>query len=752
MGEKEKERKREPMNIELLSPAGSYQGLQAVIRAGADAVYIGGSRFGARAYADNPDVEELKEAIDFTHIHGKKIYLAVNTLLKNQELYGQLYDFMAPFYEQGADGVIVQDFGVLSFLKKEFPGLPLHASTQMTVTGPKGAGILKEAGVSRIVPARELSLKEIKAIHEETGMEIECFVHGALCYCYSGMCLFSSMLGGRSGNRGRCAQPCRLPYQAFCEGKLLNDEQSRYLLSPKDMCTVEILPEILKAGVYSLKIEGRMKRPEYAAGVTAVYRKYLDLYQQNPENYQVEEEDRKRLLDLYQRDGFNQGYYHSHNGRDMMAVVNYKEQNRKKKNSENRNEELFTELKKKYLDTKTQEKIYGNLILFAGSPAILDLDFQDIHVQAQGAVVEEAIKQPLSSERVRRQMERTGDTPFVFEDLEILTDEKGFLPMQSLNTLRREALGKLQEEFLKKFRRSLPEGQTVMQKRGENSQEEVPEKKLYVLTETREQWKAALETDFVTGIYCGISMAGLKELEQNTRELAEEAAKSGKEFYLAMPYMLREGRLDGYEDIFRNLGKDIDGFLVRNLEELGYLKELGLENKIVCDYSLYTFNDIAGEFLRDLGVLRTTVPLELNGNEIREKDCRRSEMVIYGYYPMMVSAQCIKKTCGACDHKPGKILLKDRYGQRFLTKSFCDFCYNVIYNSIPTGLLKEAEEILVMDIPVLRMNFTDESYREVKEMLELFAQAYDYRQNTEKKKNRSELPAFTKGHFRRGVE
>ena len=412
MGEKEKERKREPMNIELLSPAGSYQGLQAVIRAGADAVYIGGSRFGARAYADNPDVEELKEAIDFTHIHGKKIYLAVNTLLKNQELYGQLYDFMAPFYEQGADGVIVQDFGVLSFLKKEFPGLPLHASTQMTVTGPKGAGILKEAGVSRIVPARELSLKEIKAIHEETGMEIECFVHGALCYCYSGMCLFSSMLGGRSGNRGRCAQPCRLPYQAFCEGKLLNDEQSRYLLSPKDMCTVEILPEILKAGVYSLKIEGRMKRPEYAAGVTAVYRKYLDLYRQNPENYQVEEEDRKRLLDLYQRDGFNQGYYHSHNGRDMMAVVNYKEQNRKKKNSENRNEELFTELKKKYLDTKTQEKIYGNLILFAGSPAILDLDFQDIHVQAQGAVVEEAIKQPLSSERVRRQMERTGDTPF----------------------------------------------------------------------------------------------------------------------------------------------------------------------------------------------------------------------------------------------------------------------------------------------------------------------------------------------------
>ena len=435
------------MKSELLAPAGSYQGLQAVIRAGADAVYIGGSLFGARAYADNPDKEEMKEAIDFTHIHGKKIYLTVNTLLKNQELYGQLYDFLAPYYEQGADGVIVQDFGVLDFLKKEFPELPVHASTQMTVTGPKGAALLRKAGVSRIVPARELSLEEIRRIHKETGMEIECFVHGALCYCYSGMCLFSSMLGGRSGNRGRCAQPCRLPYQVFDGRKTLNDHNSRYLLSPKDMCTIEILPEILQAGVYSLKIEGRMKRPEYAAGVTSVYRKYLDLYEKDPDHYQVSEEDRQILLDLYQRDGFNQGYYHSHNGRSMMAVVNYKEQDRKKKFSENRNEKLFAELKKKYLDTKTQEKIYGNLILYAGSPAILDLDFQDVHVQVQGSLVEEALKQPLSIDRVRRQMEKTGETPFAFENLEILTDEKGFLPMQSLNALRREGLEELEKHI-----------------------------------------------------------------------------------------------------------------------------------------------------------------------------------------------------------------------------------------------------------------------------------------------------------------
>ena len=744
------------MKSELLAPAGSYQGLQAVIRAGADAVYIGGSLFGARAYADNPDRDEMKEAIDFTHIHGKKIYLTVNTLLKNRELYGQLYDFLAPFYEQGADGVIVQDLGVLAFLKKEFPGLPIHASTQMTVTGPKGAALLGKAGVSRIVPARELSLGEIRRIHEETGIEIECFVHGALCYCYSGMCLFSSMLGGRSGNRGRCAQPCRLPYQAFEGGKALNDDNSRYLLSPKDMCTVEILPEILKAGVYSLKIEGRMKRPEYAAGVTSVYRKYLDLYEKDPEHYQVSEEDRQILQDLYQRDGFNQGYYHSHNGRNMMAVVNYKEQGRKKKTSENRNEELFTELKKKYLDTKTQEKIYGNLILYTGSPAILDLEFKDVHVQIQGSLVEEAQKQPLSAERIRRQMEKTGETPFIFEDLEILTDERGFLPMQNLNALRREGLEMLEEAYLKKFYRKLP-----LKPDGDLEEKNDPESpsawktdlgRLYVLVENSDQWKAVLESQAVAGVYVSLSMIGLKNLKANGKKAAKEAAMAGKEFYLAMPYVLREGRLDGYEDIFRDLGEDIDGFLVRNLEEVGYFKELGLGEKLVCDYSVYNFNDLAKEFLEDLGVKRTTLPLELNGREIREKNTRNSEMILYGYYPMMVSAQCLKKTCGSCDHRSGKVWLKDRYGQHFLTKCFCDFCYNVIYNSIPTGLVKEAGEILEMGIPVFRLNFTEEGYEQTREMLELFALAYGFTKPTEKKKIPEKLPEFTKGHFRRGVE
>ena len=738
------------MKAELLAPAGSYEGLQAVVKAGADAVYIGGSMFGARAYANNPQQDEMLEAIDYAHIHGKQIYLTVNTLLKNKELYGQLYDYLAPYYQQGIDAVIVQDLGVLSFLKKEFPNLSIHASTQMAVTGARGAELLKEAGVSRIVTARELSLKEIYEIYQKTGMEIESFVHGALCYCYSGMCLFSSMLGGRSGNRGRCAQPCRLPYTAYKDKQQISREDQSYLLSPKDMCTIDILPEILQAGVYSLKIEGRMKRPEYAAGVTSIYRKYLDLYEKNPKNYEVTAEDKQMLLDLYQRDGFNQGYYHSHNGKEMIAVVNQKEQNKKQKIAGKRNEVLFEQLKKEYLDTKKQEKINGNFILFANSPAILDLDFQDIHVQVMGETVEEAVKQPLSADRVEKQMRKTGQTPFVFDTLEIMTDEAGFLPMQSINELRRQGLEELQKEILKKYRRELPE--RTQKNRVENSETSEKMPVFYASVETREQLEAVLEEKDIQGVYCHISMFDKKQLWKEAFETMYQVHKRGKEFYLALPYMLRDGQLMDMEQEFLKMAEQCEGFLVRNLEELGYLSKLGLLEKAVTDYSVYTFNDNAKNTLDEWGVMRTTVPLELNGKEIHARDNEKSEMIIYGYYPMMISAQCIKKTCGKCDKKSGFVKLKDRYGKYFLTKTFCDFCYNVIYNSVPTGFLEEAQQILGEGFESLRLNFTSETKEEVKNLLDTFIGIYGLKKKNVKKKNPKEMPEFTKGHFKRGVE
>lgn len=729
------------MRTELLAPAGSYEGLQAVVKAGADAVYIGGRMFGARAYAKNPEKDEMLEAIDYAHLHGKKIYLTVNTLLKNQELFGELYDFLAPYYAQGLDAVIIQDFGVLSFIKKEFPGLPIHASTQMAVTGPHGAGLIQEAGASRIVTARELSLKEIRDIYERTGAEIESFVHGALCYCYSGMCLFSSMLGGRSGNRGRCAQPCRLPYTAYQQGKQINGKNQSYLLSPKDMCTIEILPELLQAGVYSLKIEGRMKRPEYAAGVTAIYRKYLDLFERHPESYQIEAEDMQELLDLYQRDGFNKGYYQVHNGKEMMAVRNQKEQNKKQNIQGKRNEVLFERLKKQYLDAKLQEKITGTLVLCTDAPAVLDLDFQNTHVQVMGDMVEPAQRQPLTQDRVKKQMEKTGQTPFAFEHLEVITDEAGFLPMQSLNELRRAGLEKLEASYLSQYRRKLPEKDTESWTEREETLDS--EQKWYVSVEQKEQWEAALSQEEVDGIYCSISMYSVKNFREEVLQDIQVTHQAGKEYYLTLPYVLREGRLDNRIQAIREVGKSADGFVIRNLEELGYLKNLGLERKAVGDYSLYSFNDLSQNFLEDMGLLRTTVPLELNGKEIRRKECSRSEMIVYGYYPMMISAQCVKKTCGTCDHQSGTVQLKDRYGNYFMTKSFCDFCYTVIYNSVPTSLWEETEQIKSAGVQALRMNFTWENRKECKRLLEFFVQ---------KKKNAFKMQDATKGHFKRGVE
>lgn len=737
------------MRAELLAPAGSYEGLRAAVTAGADAVYIGGKMFGARAYAKNPDADELLEAIDFTHLHGKKIYMTVNTLLKNRELEEQLYTYLAPYYERGVDGVIVQDYGVLSFIRREFPELPIHVSTQMAVTGANGAQLLKEAGASRIVTARELSLEEIHRIYQETGMEIESFIHGALCYCYSGMCLFSSMLGGRSGNRGRCAQPCRLPYEVYDGEKKLGGRKEEYPLSPKDMCTIDILPEILKAGVYSLKIEGRMKKPEYAAGVTRIYRKYLDLYEKDPRNYRVLECDRQELLKLYQRDGFNEGYYKQHNGRNMIAVQNLKARDNRENGPGRRDEELFSQLKVQYVDKKLQEKIYGNVILFCGSPAILDLEYGNIHIQVQGEAVQPAQNQPLSAERVKKQMEKTGSTPFVFERLDVQTDEQGFLPMQSLNELRRKGLEELAKECLLPYRRAL-RGQS-MNAAGMNKnvkpEKEKASKDFYVSVETWEQMEEALGRAEVDGIYCSISMFWGESFEEKTRYAVEYIKEFGKECYLAFPYIQREGILERKEAELVNLAGCLDGFLVRNLEELGYLKRLGLADKAVCDHSLYAFNDESKAFLEEQGVLRTTVPLEQNGGEIRRRDNENSEWIIYGNYPMMISAQCLKKTYNVCDKKGGFTRLKDRYGNFFAVQCECNFCYNVIYNSVPTGLLREAEQIKAASVSAVRMNFTIEGKAETGRLLDLFLDVY--------KKNKDvpgQVPEFTKGHFKRGVE
>ena len=314
-------------DIEILAPAGSLQSLYASLAMGADAVYVGTTRFGARAFADNPAPEELERALTFAHLRGKKIYLTVNTLLNDRELEQELLPLLRPLYEAGLDACIVQDMGVLSLLHENFPDLPLHASTQMTLFSGEEAELLRPLGVTRYVPARELSIEEIREAREQTELEIEVFVHGALCYCYSGQCRMSEVIGGRSGNRGMCAQPCRLPWQLMDSRIGERGRKEGYFLNTKDICTLAYIPELAEAGIDSFKIEGRMKQMEYSAYTASVYRKYVDFYRERGKDafHRLREDpdselwrDYRRCQDLYNRGGFSDSYLFERDKRNMI--------------------------------------------------------------------------------------------------------------------------------------------------------------------------------------------------------------------------------------------------------------------------------------------------------------------------------------------------------------------------------------------------------------------------------------------------
>lgn len=732
------------MKTELLAPAGSYEALTAALAAGADAVYLGGAAFGARAYAKNLTEEEILRAIDFVHLHGKKLYLTVNTLFKEEELEEQLYEYLLPYYRQGLDAVIVQDLGALRAIRRWFPDLAVHASTQMTVTGSAAARMLEQQGVSRVVPARELSLAEIQKIHKTTGLEIECFVHGALCYCYSGQCMMSSLIGGRSGNRGRCAQPCRLPYEVYEKGRRLGEPGDEYPLSPKDMCTVELLPEILRAGVTSLKIEGRMKKPEYTAGVVSIYRKYLDLYEQNPGRYKVLPEDLKKLYDIYNRDGFNQSYYKVRNGRDMMALKNEKQTVGSRRGR--RNEQLFYEIQRDYLDTMPKEPVSGYLTLCGTMPAALTVYAGEACVTVEKEGIQKAQKQPLTEERVRSQMEKTGNTPFYFEHLDIIMDEDIFLPMQFLSELRREALDRLEQELVLPFRRRAPKKtEDPAKQNAENT--EIKEIKVTALAETKNQLGTLMEIPEISRIYADMFCFSQENYTEEVLMTLAAAEAQGKELWLALPHAVRDGQLNPWRDTFRELVQEgLGGFLIRNLETSAFLQEAGLADRILTDYSLYTMNHEAQQFWEERKTAGDTVPYELNQYELAQRDNSRSELVVYGYLPMMVSVQCVKKTMDGCNRKKVMVSLKDRYGKSFPVKCYCDFCYNVVYNSVPLGLLKEAEAVKKLSPRSVRLSFSFESAGETKEIAEQFLQAYLHGSVPETDRE------YTRGHFRRRVE
>lgn len=701
-------------DFELLAPAGNLEILKGVIESGADAVYVGGSMFGARAYANNFTEEELLEAIDFAHLRGVKVYLTVNTLIKNSE-FSKLYDYLLVYYKRGLDAVIVQDLGVVKAIHEYFPSMEIHTSTQMTVTGADGVRFLSQFGVTRVVMAREVSLAEMKRIHEETGMELEAFVHGALCYSYSGQCLFSSILGGRSGNRGRCAQPCRLPYTV--EGK-----KDEYILSLKDMCGIKALDKLHDAGVYSLKIEGRMKQLEYACGVVKYYRSYID--SKKP----VSDADYDRIKELGNRCGFTDRYYFDHNGSDMVTYV--------KPNFVSNAAEPSPE--------KRKLSIEGELVLREGEPGSLTVKRGDVTYKASIEPVSAALKAPLDKKAAIDRINKTGDTDFEFSHIKAQIGENVFVPNGALNKLRRDAISGLCDKLLKKYYRddarytdmsrltALPEH---VVKSDAAHDEAINDYTTICSCMTRAQLDTLISYECFDVFYLDFDMYDRKTLIQQFADDVQSLTKRNKKVYLMLPTIFRADSSDYFVSIAKELDKVcFEGFVVKNYEELYLTENLFTGKKVILDHNMYTFNDVSKSAFFEHGVSGDTVPLELNSKEIMHRNNIGSQMIVYGYYPLMTTANCVHKNTKGCDKKQKLIYLKDRYNKSFAVCNNCKECYNTIYNSLPTMLTKNISKLKEAGIRSFRYSFTIETPKQIKAVMD------------------DNVAEYTNGHYKRGVE
>lgn len=701
-------------DFELLAPAGNLEIFKGVIESGADAVYVGGSMFGARAYANNFTEEELLEAIDFAHLRGVKVYLTVNTLIKNSE-FSKLYDYLLPYYKRGLDAVIVQDIGVVKAIHEYFPLMEIHTSTQMTVTGADGVRFLSQFGVTRVVMAREVSLAEMKRIHEETGMELEAFVHGALCYSYSGQCLFSSILGGRSGNRGRCAQPCRLPYTV--EGK-----KDEYILSLKDMCGINALDKLHDAGVYSLKIEGRMKQLEYACGVVKYYRSYIDSMKP------VSDADYDRIKALGNRCGFTDRYYFDHNGSDMVTYV--------KPNFVSNAAEPSPE--------KRKLSIEGELVLREGEPGSLTVKRGDVTYKASIEPVSAALKAPLDKKAAIDRINKTGDTDFEFSHIKAQIGENVFVPNGALNKLRRDAISGLCDELLKKYYRNdarytdmsrltaLPEH---VVKSDAAHDEAINDYTTICSCMTRAQLDTLISYECFDVFYLDFDMYDRNTLIQQFADDVKCLTKRNKKVYLMLPTIFRADSSDYFVSIAKELDKvSFEGFVVKNYEELYLTENLFTGKKVILDHNMYTFNDVSKSAFFEHGVSGDTVPLELNSKEIMHRNNIGSQMIVYGYYPLMTTANCVHKNTKGCDKKQKLIYLKDRYNKSFAVCNNCKECYNTIYNSLPTMLTKNISKLKGAGIRSFRYSFTIETPKQIKAVMD------------------DKVAEYTNGHYKRGVE
>ncbi len=725
-------------HLELVCPAGGWEALQAAVEYGADSVYLGGMAFGARAAAENFDDQKLIDAVSYAHRYGVRILLTVNTLILEQEMPRALAMIDA-IHTAGADGLIVQDLGLVRKIRQRYPRAPLHASTQMAIHNVAGAQALAKEGFRRVVLARECSLQDMQSIAKAVPLELEAFCHGALCVCVSGACLMSSVIGGRSGNRGRCAQPCRLPYTLMQAGAA---KKQGYLLSPRDLCALPILEKMAEAGITAFKIEGRLKRPGYVATMTKIYREALDSIERSG-GYTPLAGDLQRLAEVYARGGrFTTGYapgLPSHASLMSHETPSYPELSQEES------------MPSPYI--RERPLANAHITLRVGEPPVLRMNWNGHEVAARGdAPLPRAQKQPVTRESILRSLSKTGDTPFALGEVQ---GEWGdaFISVSALNALRRSCLAQLEECLMKDrtpaWAADPPENRETV------ALPEFPREKadrLWVWTPDIRRGEAALRSG-ADGIYWAPEhwAHGPDDLTR-----LDAWRKQGRKVYLAMPLLLREDDFAVAARFAIETREHWDGILAPNLGMIQWAQREGLP--VVGDIALNVTNPQTRDFYLEQGLERVTLSPELNASQIR--DCSkgqegRCEAVVQGRLPLMTLSHCPLRAstegeeegCRACSGH--LLILRDRKGVEFpVRRTRLSQCQQTLFNSVPLSL--EAHWGKLPPMGNWRVYLLDESPEDCRRIVETYRKLLDGEDIPVCAEGRQQ--AVTSGHWFRGVQ
>ena len=782
--------------IELLSPVGDFECLVAAVQNGADAVYFGANKFNARINGTNFSNDDLKRAIQYAKLRNVKTYLTLNTLIKNNE-FEESVELLKYAYECGIDAIIMQDLGLAKFAIENFPDLEIHASTQMTAHNIEGVKKLKELGFKRVVLSRELNLKEIKKIYDETKMDLEMFIHGALCISYSGQCLMSSIIGQRSGNRGKCAGTCRLPYE------LINKEENKtvdkgYLLSSKDVCTLDIIPEIIESGAMSFKIEGRMKTPEYVGVVTSIYRKYIDLALSG-KPYKVDEEDRKKLMQVFNRGGFSTGYINGKLGKNMMytkrpnhmgvflgKVMSYNPNRGYIKLKLEEEIDLGDSIRINESSCKTSELMKNNNNIKTAQVGEIvtigrikgKINVGDLVYKTVSQKLENYINQRTSKENVKRKVYAKIDIeigkPINFEVIDtqtkkcfnvigniVETAQKQGTDEERIREQIRKTGGTIFEienieinldqnafvpikEINELRRKALESLEEILRELIGRKPKEVELKELDI-KEKQEKTKVALLLNLIKENYNYKNLAKIDRIYLPISEviLAKNQEKLKEitiicDTYLYMPNIIR----DEHKQIIYKKAEDlvnnykIKGFVVSNLSQIEEVKKYNLE--IIGNYTLNVFNNRTAKELEDLKISTITISPELNEEEIENiKTNLKKEFIVYGRTPLMTSEYCtigtFKNCTGLCTK--GTYVLKDRMNFEFPIYTNRINCNTTIYNSKITSIMWKN-----LKVNSIRIDILEENIEEINKIIE-----------THKQSKRLEGQNYTNGNLKKDI-